>query len=76
MKLTLFPNWPLFLCVCSTSLLKTQGKGEIASNKQFPLFPVFSTLLENSVPFSSNLELLSANSFSLEESKICCLRKA
>ena len=27
------------------------------------------------MPFSANLKLLSANSFSLEESKICCLGK-
>ena len=43
------------------------GKGEI------PHFPVFSTLFENFQQFSSNLKLLSANSFSLEESKICHL---
>ena len=29
----------LWLCVCSTRLLKTLGKGEIACNKQFLLFP-------------------------------------
>ena len=34
-----FPNKPWFLCVCSTSLLKTVGKGEIALNEQFLLFP-------------------------------------
>ena len=38
----------------------TVGKGEIARNK-----------LDNSLSFSSNLKLLSANSFSFEESKIC-----
>ena len=36
---------------------------------------VFSTHLENFLPFLSNLKLLSANSFTLEESKICCLGK-
>ena len=42
----------------------------------FSLFPtVFSTHLENHLPFSSNLELSSANSFSLKESKICHLGK-
>ena len=51
------------------------GKGEKAHNEQFLLFPVFSTLLENFLPFSSNLELSSANSFSLEESKVCGLEK-
>ena len=34
-----FPNKPLFLCVCSTSLENTVGKGEIARNEQFLLFP-------------------------------------
>ena len=49
-------------------------KGEIARNEQFLLFPtVFSTRLDNLLLFSSNLKLLSANSFSLEESKICHL---
>ena len=51
----------------------TVGKGEIAHNEQFLLFPVFSTHLNNFLPFSSNLKFSSANSFSLEESKICRL---
>ena len=36
-----FPKQALFLCVCSTSLLKkkTGGKGEIAYTEQFLLFP-------------------------------------
>ena len=34
---------------------------------------MFSTCLDNFVPFSSNLKLSSAKSFSLEESKICRL---
>ena len=52
----------------------TVGKGEIARNEQFLLFPtVFSTPLDNFLPFSSNLKLSSANYFSLEESKICHL---
>ena len=51
----------------------TVGKGEIAHNEQFLLFPVFSTCLGNFLSFSSNLKLSSANSFSLEESKICRL---
>ena len=33
-----FQNKPWFLHVCSTSLLKTVGKGEIARNEQFLLF--------------------------------------
>ena len=72
-----FPNKPWFLRVCSISLMKTLwGKGEIARNEQFLLFPtVFSTCLENFKPFSLNLKLSSASSFSLEESKICRLGK-
>ena len=37
-----FPNKPWFLCVCSTnlSLENSVGKGEIARNKQFLLFPL------------------------------------
>ena len=35
-----FPNKPRFLRVCSTSLVEnTVGKGEIARNEQFLLFP-------------------------------------
>ena len=46
----------------------TVGKGQIAHNKQFLLFPtVFSTCLEKFLPFSSNLRL-SANSFSYKYS--------
>ena len=50
------------------SFENTVGKGEIA-----PFPTVFSTHLDNFLPFSSNLKLSSANSFSLEESKICHL---
>ena len=50
----------------------TVGIGEIAHYiSPFPI--VFSTRLDNFQPFSSNLKLSSANSFSLEESKICRL---
>ena len=34
-----FPNKPWFLHACSISLLKTLGKGEIACDKQFLLYP-------------------------------------
>ena len=37
--LTLSQTSPGFLRVCSTSVLKTLGKGEIARNEQFLLFP-------------------------------------
>ena len=62
-----FPNKPWFSRVSSTSLFEnTVGKGEIARNEQFLLFPVFSIYLENSLPFSSNLKYSSANSFNFE----------
>ena len=64
----------IFTCLQSKSFENTVGKGEIAHNEQFLLFPLcFSIRLDNFLPFSSNLELSSANSFSLEGSKICRL---
>ena len=42
-------------------------------NEQFLLFLQFSTCSDNYLQFLSNLKLSSANSFSLEESKICRL---
>ena len=52
------------------------GKRRNCSLRAISPFPaVFSTLLENYLPFSSNLKMSSANYFSLEESKICCLGK-
>ena len=44
-------------------------------NKWILLFPTVSILFENFLPFSSNLKFLSANSFTLEESKLCCLAR-
>ena len=62
----------IFTCLQHKSNENTMGKGEIARNEQFLLFPqCSSTHLENSLPFSSNLKLSSAISFSLVESKIC-----
>ena len=54
---------------------KQCGKRIIARNKQFFFPMVFSTLLENFLPFLSSLKLLSANTFNLEESKTCHLGK-
>ena len=46
------------------------GKGEIACNEHFLLFPqCFLPFLNNFPPFLSNLKLLSAKSLSLEEYK-------
>ena len=66
----------VFMCQQFKSFENTVGKGEIARNQQFLLFlHYFLTFLEKSVSFSSNLKLLSAKSFSLEEPKICDLGK-
>ena len=71
-----FPNKPWFLCVCSTSLLKTLWEKEkLLVTSNFSFSHCFAIHLESFLPFLSNLKLLSANSFSLEESKICCLGK-
>ena len=55
----------------------TVGKGEIAHNEQFLLFPhcFLPILITFCHFFFSNLKLSSANSSSLEESKICRLGK-
>ena len=71
-----FPNKPWFLRVSSTSLLKTLWEKEkllIISNFSFPP-SVFYPFGELSSIFIK-IELSSANSFSMEESKICCLGK-
>ena len=52
------------------------GKGEIACNEQFLLFPqCFLTIWKTVCQFTPNSKLLSAKSFSLDESKICRLGK-
>ena len=71
-----FPNKPWFLRVCSIRLLKTLWEKEkllVTRNFSFSqcFLPIWSTFL----PFSSNLKLSSANSFSLEGSRICHLGK-
>ena len=67
-----FPNKIWFLGVCSTSLLKTLlEKEKLLATSNFS----FSHGFKNFLPFSSNLKLSSANSFSLEKSVICRLGK-
>ena len=52
------------------------GKGEIALNEQFLLFPqCLLSIWKNFLLFSSTIKLSSANSFNLKESKICRLGK-
>ena len=58
------------------SFENTVGKGEIARNEQFLLFPqCFLPVWRTCSHFHEILKLLSATSFSLEESKICRLGK-
>ena len=68
-----FPKQVLVLtCLQYKSLENTVGKGEIARNKQFLLFPqCFLPIWITLYHFHYTLELSSANSFSLEGSKIC-----
>ena len=72
-----FPNKSWFLCVSSNKSFKnTVAKRTNCLQRAISPFPtVFSTLLENFLPLSSNLKLSSANSFRLEESKISRLGK-
>ena len=74
-QLNPFPNKSWFLHVCITSLLKTPWEKDkllVTSNFSFShsLFYPYGELSA-----ISNLKLSSATSFSLEESKFCCLRK-
>ena len=74
--LTLSQTNPGFYVSAVQVFRKHCGKRRNCSLRAISPFPtVFSTLLENFLPFSSNLKLSSANSFSLEESKICRLVK-
>ena len=76
MRFNSFPKHALvFTCLQYKSFENTGGKGEIARKEQFLLFPVFPIYLGNFPSFSSNLKLLSANSFNLDGSKICHLGK-
>ena len=71
-----FPKQAMvFMCLKYKSFENTGGKGEIAHNEQFLLFPLFSTRWENFRVSLSNLKLSSAKSLKLEGSKICRLGK-
>ena len=59
-----FPIEPWFLCVCSTSLLKTLWeKQKLLVTSIFSISHSVFYLLDNFLPFSSNSKLLSANFF-------------
>ena len=76
MTLNLSQTSPTFYVSAVHVFKNTVGKGEIAGNEQISLFPkVFSTCLESFLPFSTNLNFSSANSFSLDETNICRLGK-
>ena len=63
------PNKPWFLFFCKTSLFKTLWvQQKLLENEQFLLFQQCFLHIWKTLPFSSNLKLLSANSFSLETS--------
>ena len=66
---------PLFLRICSKSLENTGGKGEVAREKQFLLFPQYLPPFWRTFCHFYYFKVSSANSFSLEESKICHLGK-
>ena len=71
-----FPKQALiFTCMQYKSFENTVEKEKLLI-RAISLFPTaFSNHLKNFLPHTSNLKLLSANSFSLEESKICRLGK-
>ena len=46
------------MCLHYKSYENTMGKGEIAHNEQFLFVSVFSTLLENFLPFSLHLKIV------------------
>ena len=65
-NLTLSHTSPGFMCLQYKSFKNIKGKGEIAHDKQFLLFPqCFPPYLEKLLPCSSNLKLSSANSFQI-----------
>ena len=73
-----FPNKPWFSCVCSTSLLKKLWEKEkllvemlVTSN--FSFSQNFSQPFGELSAISIKFEIVICNSFSLEQSKICCL---
>ena len=75
LTLTLPKQGLLFMCQQYKSFENTFGKGEIAQMSNFSFcHSVFYPFTELST-ITSNLILLSANSFKLEESKSCCLGK-
>ena len=72
-----FLNKPSFYVSVVQVFRKHGGKRRNCSERAISPFPtVSSTSLKNLLQLLSNLKLLAANSFSLEESKICRLGKS
>ena len=71
----LFPKQTFVLPLCKKCLLKTMGKEKLLVPRISPFPKVLSILSENFLTYESNLKLTSANSFSINECKICGLRK-
>ena len=73
--LTIFQTSSGFTWLKYKSFENTVGKGEIACDEQFLLFPhCFLPVWRTFFHFHGIFKLSPANSFSLEESEICCLR--
>ena len=71
-----FPEQALdFMYLHHKSFDNAVGKGEIAHNEQFLLFPQCFLPVLRAFCHLDQIKLSSAISFSLEESKICCLGK-
>ena len=72
--LTLSQTSPWFYMSAGQVFWKHCGKRRNCSSRAISPFPtVFSTHLENFLPFSSNLKLSSASALNLEECKVCRL---
>ena len=67
------PAFPPFPNMFSKGVFLRDSNSALAGKAISPFPTVFSAGLDNFLPFSSNLKLSSANSFSLEGSKICRL---
>ena len=74
-SLTLSQTSPGFYMSAVEVFENTVGKGEIACNEQFLLFPQCLLFGELSAIFIKFKIVVSANSLNLGESKICCLGK-
>ena len=63
------------MCLPWESFENTAGKGEIARNEQFLLFPQCFLLCQRTIHYFHEIQNCRLQTFSLEESKICRLGK-